>query len=124
MVMFSFLLALVCLSTFLTAHLINYSRLTPIRASALVTVIIAGLMSLTLPQDLSSAYAGAVLGGSFVGMSEPSRLTQKGLLIAGILFSLCYYYLLPLNKGFGGILGFFAFISCLVTYRLSTFKSN
>lgn len=92
----------------------------PIRASSLVTILIASCLLGAISSVHASAYSGAVLGGSFVGMTDSSRLKLRGLLTAAVFFSLCYYFLLPLNKGFGGILGFFAFISCLVTYKLAS----
>lgn len=119
MVTFSWILLLTFFSMVLTLRLINFSGFPPVRASGLVTLVVVGAMTLSLPQNLSSAYGGAVLGGSFVGMTEFTRLRYKGLVGASLLFACCYYFLLPYNKGFGGILGLFAFLSCLVVYKIS-----
>lgn len=51
-------------------------------------------------------------------MTEVHRLKSAELFLAAVAFTTGFLYLLPLNPGFGGALGFLAFTSCILTWFL------
>ncbi len=78
-----------------------------------------------LQTELYSVLSAAILGGSFVGMTEVHRLKGKSLVFASFLYSLFFFFILPFNRGFGGALGLAALLSCLSAYYLKgRFFSN
>ncbi len=87
----------------------------PVRASSLFTLIFIGL-TFTLPFAVIPTLHAACLGASFVGMTEPTRLSRKELAFASLIFAFIFQFLIIYLKGFGGALGLSAFVSCLVTY--------
>lgn len=109
-------LSLALVSTILTNFLIQEKGFSPIRASSAVTILIVSCMMCLFDETFTSAHSGAVLGGTFIGMTDSKRLTGKLLFVASVCYSLGYYYLVPFNKGFGGVLGF---LSCTSTYIIS-----
>jgi hypothetical protein len=105
------------MSTLATRWLILEQKFPPIRASAAFTLIFVLLLELfNFPTE--ATLSSAILGGSFVGMTEVRRLRKKSLLFASLFFSLCFYYVIPYNRGLGGALGCAAFLSCLFSYFL------
>lgn len=88
-----------------------------VRASSLLTLIFIGL-TFSLPFDSIPSLQAAFLGASFVGMTEPHRLSRKELMVASLIFGFIFQFLIIYLKGFGGALGLSAFVSCLVTYFL------
>jgi hypothetical protein len=86
-----------------------------VRASSFLTLIFIGLTSLfSFPE--ASLLQAAFLGSSFIGMTDPERLSRLQIFFASVIFSLIFYFLLHYLKGPGGILGFSAFVSCLLTH--------
>lgn len=117
-------ISLVIVSMFATHWLIQKRSYSPIRASSFVSLIIVlGLTYLSRPAD-ATLYSGAVLGGTFLGMTDPGRLQGKYLLFAASFFSFSFLYLLPYNRGFGGALGFTVFLSCTSTYLLNKIREK
>jgi CBS domain containing-hemolysin-like protein len=103
------------ISTVCTRWLIHHKNLSPIRASSLFTLGVL-IASSGYTFELRPTLEAAVLGGTFVGMTDASKLSFRSLTFASILFSLVFYFIIPYNQGLGGALGFAAFVSCLITY--------
>lgn len=115
MVELSLFIPVAAFCTFLTSWLIRAKEVTPVRASALVTLLIAGFfMAISLQHG--NKVAPVILGATFVGMTEPHRLGYRSLTFASIIFAFTFHYILPYNPGFGGALGFAAFISSIFIY--------
>ena len=114
---FLFILMIAILSTQLTRQFVIRTGSSPIRASSALTLIFVFISSLFTSPLIPSLQA-SFLGATFVGMSEPGRMTKKKLLTASIIFSLIFYFLLPHSRGLGGALGCAAFTSCVITLLL------
>ena len=110
MVTFAILLSVIASSqlTFLISH---RWRLTPVRSSALLTLCFVALtapVTFSLKETLWAAW----LGGSFIGMSERDLFRARDLFFAAFIFTGFFLFVLPMNVGIGGALGFAAFVSC------------
>lgn len=114
MVTFLIILAVSQLATQLT-H--NYGT---VRASAGYTLVFIGL-TFAFPFAIIPKLHAVFLGSSFVGMTDPKRLTRQQLAVASFLFCVFFTFILKYLTGFGGTLGLSAFSPCLVTYYISGF---
>jgi len=118
---------LIVLSSLLGAHLTYWCthtstrKMNAIRASALLTLIFVAL-TFPLPFVFIPKLQAAFYGATFVGMSEPHRLSEKMVLLASALFSLIFCYLLRFQGGIGGTLGASAFLACLLVHYCSAGK--
>lgn len=105
------------LSTFKLSH---YPRVGVIRASSLVTL--AFFLLLKFVQSYTSFdldfYLALVFGATFVGMSSSDRVGLLGVALGSIVYSVIFFYLVPLLEGFGGALGLSAFLGCVVAMCL------
>jgi hypothetical protein len=117
MVKFLLILITALLTSVLTRWLIKEKKVAPIRASSFITLMILGALSL-FQFEYKDLLGAAALGGTFVGMTESARLPKRSFLFAGLLFSLLFYFLLPLNQGLGGALGMAAFLSSVSSFHL------
>jgi hypothetical protein len=98
------------LGTHVTYWLSHKTKFGAIRASALSTLIFAAATS---DPRLQAAFFGA----TFVGMSDSKRIGEKKVLLASVVFSLIFTFLLTrMRSGIGGTLGASALISCLLVY--------
>lgn len=86
-----------------------------VRASSFLTLVFIGLTS-SLSFPAIPALQAVFLGSSFVGMTDPKRLTRFQLFFASLIFCFIFQFLIFYLKGLGGALGLSAFISCLITY--------
>lgn len=93
-----------------TAH--RHSRISTIQASSGLTLIC--FVMLTLSPLEPDYYAAIFFGGSFVGMTAPTKLGYVGVASAAIIFSLFFVGVLPYISTFGGALGCSAFIAVCV----------
>ncbi len=91
----------------------HFRKFGPVLASSLLSLIVALILRcmaprISLPVD---QIALAWFGGSFVGMTTPSRVSERhGLLpIKGLLFGLLWIHFKTALLGMGGILGATAF---------------
>lgn len=110
-------MAITQLATQATHALALRPEIGTVRASSLLTLIFIGI-TFNLPFDSVPSLQAAFLGASFVGMTQPHRLSRKELVVASLLFAFIFQFLIIYLKGYGGALGFSAFVSCLVTYFL------
>jgi hypothetical protein len=105
-------------STQLTHYLIVEKKMGSIRASSLVTLLFIAL-STPFNFEMNPTLHAVCLGASFVGMTDPKRLSTWHLGLASVAFSIVFSNLLHYLKGLGGALGSSAFISCLLIYVFS-----
>ena len=105
-------------STQLTHYLIVEKKMGSIRASSLVTLLFIAL-STPFNFEMNPTLHAVCLGASFVGMTDPKRLSMWHLGLASVAFSIVFSNLLQYLKGLGGALGSSAFISCLLIYVFS-----
>ena len=107
------------ISTQLTHYLIIERKMGSIRASTLVTLLFIAF-STPFDFELNPTLHAVCLGASFVGMTDPKRLSIWNLALASIAFSIVFSTLIQHLKGLGGALGTSAFISCLLIYLVSS----
>ncbi len=88
-----------------------------VRASSFVTL---AFIAVTYPFDekIIPIWHSAVLGSSFVGMTDPARLSREHLVMASVIFCFIFHFLIKYIQGPGGALGISALLSCLTTYSL------
>lgn len=103
------------LSSQATRFLIIEKKFSSVRASSMTTIAFILPTFFFLPVNKELLHA-AILGGSFVGMTEPKRLGKVALFIAAVFFAFFLIYFLPLNRGLGGALGILAFTSSVLTW--------
>ncbi len=112
------------LTSMVAAHstywLTHSRKMGPVRAAGLSTLVFLGVSSL-LSGGILSSLQTTFYGAAFVGMSEPSRLKERSVLAASILFALLFALLKKIEfvrfqGGVGGTLGATAFVSCLSVY--------
>lgn len=104
----------------MTYWLSHHTKMGAIRASALSTLVFVAVtspFSFLILAKLQAAYFGA----TFVGMSDASRLGEKRILLAAVIFGAIFSFLLRFRGGIGGTLGASAFVACLLVYGLSQF---
>jgi hypothetical protein len=88
-----------------------------VRASSFLTLVFIGITTLlSVPNALS--FHAVFLGSSFVGMTDPKRMSRKQIFLASVVFSFIFKFLIGYLKGPGGVLGFSAFTSCLIVHFL------
>jgi hypothetical protein len=105
------------LATHAAHTLIFNNNMGNVRATSLLTLIFIGLTFPFTYENMPALHA-IFLGATFVGVTDPTRLSRKQLSIASFIFSLIFQFLIVYLKGFGGALGLAAFLSCLVTFWL------
>lgn len=92
-----------------------------VRASSLLTLIFIGL-TIPFSYEMIPALQAVFLGSSFVGMTDPKRLSRMQLFFASLIFCFIFQFLIIYLNGLGGVLGLSAFLSCLMTYVISSFS--
>ena len=110
------------LGTHATYWLTHRRRMNVVRAGNLATVVFIALAQLSHWPFLL-ALQTAFFGGTFVAMSEPFRLSERRVLLAGFVFGLILFGLeridfLHFHGGIGGTLGGTAFVACIGVYWL------
>lgn len=100
----------------------------PVRASALLTLLVAGFFNL-FPASVSLYLAKNIpvvfIGASFIGMVSSQHLsTYTGLAISGVIFTVIYLNTSKMFNGYGGALGTSACISLLVVLSIPYFRSR
>ena len=106
-----------------TLNLTKKRKLSPTRASALVSVFGFGLLfiiSRIYSFDLNH-FASLVFGASFVGMCSHKVITDLEVAVGALIFSVLFSLILPHTHGVGGALGFSAFVSILLIWMVSRF---
>lgn len=98
-------------STVITHALAKRNSGGAIRASAFSTLIFLAITKI-VPFQIEPSLIAAFFGASFVGMSDPQKLSYTELIFASIIFSILFIYVLPFNFGLGGALGAAAFTAC------------
>ncbi|SIR67351.1 hypothetical protein [Natronorubrum thiooxidans] len=84
----------------------------PVVGSAVVGVVAGVAFPLALP-ELGGTLAAVAFCASFVGMSNPKRLSLGSVVLAGGLCGLVFLAVTPSFPGAGGKLGTTAFVSCI-----------
>lgn len=105
-------------STQLTHYLIIEKKMGSIRASTLVTLLFIAF-SMPFHFEIIPTLHAVCLGASFVGMTDPKRLSIWKLRLASVAFALVFSTMIQHLKGLGGALGTSAFVSCLFIYGFS-----
>lgn len=86
-----------------------------VRASSFLSLLFIGMTSLIVSPMIPTLQA-VFLGSSFIGMTDPKRLSRIQIALTSIIFSFIFHYLVIYLKGAGGVLGFAAFTSCLTVH--------
>lgn len=86
-----------------------------VRASSFLTLVFIALTSFIAHPLIPTLHA-VFLGSSFIGMTDPKRLTKFQIFLSSIIFSFFFNFLIIYLKGAGGVLGFSAFMSCLIVH--------
>ncbi|MCQ8877988.1 hypothetical protein NQT69_08270 [Pseudoalteromonas shioyasakiensis] len=102
------------LGAFLTYFLAKHDKVGAIRASAILSI--SAYITFAIAGFNSELYTTLFFGGTFIGMSAPKRFGLYTLFSASIIFSILYYYFVPLVQSYGGALGLSAFISVCVCH--------
>jgi hypothetical protein len=105
------------IATQLTHALTLHKKFDAVRASSLLTLVF-NLITSFIHHEFVPVLQAIFLGSSFVGMTEPTRLSRGQLALASVVFCLNFHFLLSYLKGYGGTLGLAAFISCLFVHYL------
>lgn len=112
------------LGAHLTYWLTHRKKMNVIRAaslSSLTFIMIANILGSPILLSLRPAF----FGSTFVAMSEPSRLSEKKVLCASIVFGIILYELQKVDfvhyrGGIGGTLGGTAFLACILVYWIQS----
>ena len=100
----------------LTAALVQKASVNNVLASSAIGLGLAVWVAL-FPQ--MTVYGAAAYGVTFVGMSRAERLPFNGMvLIAGTVYTVIFYFMMPYFPGLGGKLGAMAFVSTVITTTL------
>lgn len=94
-----------------------------VRASSFLTLLFIAMTSFFSFPIISTLHA-VFLGSSFVGMTDPTRLSRLQICLSSIIFSFIFNFLMEYLKGAGGVLGFSAFISCLIVHFIWWFGTK
>jgi hypothetical protein len=110
------------LGTHATYWLTHRRGMNSVRAGSLSSLIFIALAQLSHWPFLL-ALQTAFFGSTFVAMSEPFRLSERRVLLAGVVFGLILFGLqqidfLHFHGGVGGTLGGTAFVACIGVYWL------
>jgi hypothetical protein len=57
-------------------------------------------------------------------MTDPKRLNRIQIFLSSIIFSFIFTFLISYLKGAGGVLGFSAFVSCLMVHFIWWIGTN
>jgi hypothetical protein len=118
MVNFLVILIISQLATHTTHTLVFKKNIGSVRASSFLTLSFI-LLTLPFSMEIIPALHALFLGSTFVGLTEPRRLSRYQLFVASFIFCLIFQFLILYLKGFGGSLGVSAFLACLVTFWLN-----
>lgn len=110
------------LGTHATYWLTHRRQLNSVRAASLTSLVFVVVAQLS-HWPLLLSMQPAVFGSTYVAMSEPVRLSERRVLLAGLLFGLILFGLqqidfLRFRGGVGGTLGGTAFVACICVYWL------
>jgi hypothetical protein len=100
----------------------------PIRASAMLTMIVAGFLYLfpdLLSHYLTKNIPYVFIGASFIGMVSSHQLSSHlGIGLAGLIFTFIFLHTSRFFDGFGGALGTSACVSILAVMSIPFLKTN
>lgn len=109
-----------CLSSYLTFEFSKIKYFGAIRASAILTLLFyidLLILNYFFLVDIDF-FLSIFFGGSFIGMSCPSKVGYYSLFGGAIIFSVLFIYLLPYLPGMGGALGLSAFLSVFLVLSI------
>ncbi|BFT30950.1 hypothetical protein D210916BOD24_21260 [Alteromonas sp. D210916BOD_24] len=101
------------LSTYLLSRVPSIGT---IRASSITTIMCFLIFYGFWGIDIANQYSAIFFGGSFVGMSSPTKLSLSAVVVASGVFGVISAFLLPILAGLGGALGICAFLSVVLVY--------
>ncbi len=115
-------------SAFLTYYLSHKRGFSPIRASALLALLVGGFFYF-FPTLLSSVFTGKiplyVLGGSFIGMVTMGvRISYYVLAISACVYSVLMLFMSSYFNGYGGAIGTMSCIALLFTLAMTLHIKN
>jgi hypothetical protein len=94
-----------------------------VRASSFLTLVFIGIISF-IHSPLIVSLPAVFLGSSFIGMTDPKRLNKVQIFLSSVIFSFIFTFLIKYLKGAGGVLGFSAFVSCLIVHFIWWIATN
>jgi hypothetical protein len=110
------------LGTHATYWLTHRRQMNSVRAASLASLVFVALAQASHWPFLLMLQP-AFFGSTYVAMSEPIRLAERRVLLAGLVFGLILFGLeridfLRFHGGVGGTLGGTAFVACICVYWL------
>lgn len=96
-----------------TYSLIKRPDITPTRASSFVSLILITFLYLIKNHIDIDIYllSSLIFGASFVGMCSHKVVSGIEVVLGALFFAVLFTYLVPRLEGFGGALGFSAFVA-------------
>lgn len=94
-----------------------------VRASSFLTLLFIALTSFFVFPIIPTLHA-VFLGSSFIGMTDPTRLSRLQIFLSSVIFSFMFNFLVTYLKGAGGVLGLSAFASCLIVHFIWWIGTN
>ena len=128
--MLQFVVLLLCSvsATLLTYEINIRFKQGPVRASALIALIVGGFFYFfpnLLPEFYTKNIPLYVIGGTFIGMvSSAINISYVSLILSPILFAVLLHYTSKVFNGFGGALGTTACIALMCTMAFPIIKKN
>lgn len=107
----------------LTHALALTKRFGSVRASSFLTLLFIAMTS-AFSHPLIPVMQAVFLGSSFVGMTDPKRLSRLQIALSSVIFSFIFHFLILYMKGPGGVLGLSAFASCLIVHFIWRIGTN
>ena len=116
------------ISTLLTYEINIKYKQGPVRASALIALIVGGFFYFfptLLPEFYTKNIPLYVIGGTFIGMvSSTIQISYFSLIFSPILFSVLLHYTSKIFNGYGGALGTTACIALMCTMAFPIITKN
>ena len=128
--MLQFVVLLLCSvsATLLTYEINIRFKQGPVRASALIALIVGGFFYFfpnLLPEFYTKNIPLYVIGGTFIGMvSSAINISYVSLILSPILFAVLLHYTSKVFNGFGGALGTTACIALMCTMAFPIITKN
>jgi len=128
--MFQFLIFAICsiLATLITYELNIKYKQGPVRASALIALLVGGFFYFfpnLLPEIYTKNIPLYVIGGTFIGMvSSTINISYFSLTFSPFLFAVLLHYTSKLFNGYGGALGTTACIALMCTMAFPIITKN
>ena len=100
--------------TLLPYWLVNSRGLSPVKASAIPSFLVAIPLQILPITGFMSMVPIVFFGASFIGMSGNSRIGWVPVVISSVIYGIAFQYLNSGFNGYGGVLGTLACLSALI----------